>query len=129
VTADWEVYFALLDERDDLVNLELNDMSDEEWDQIYTAAHILGQSVEEFLQVVLHEVVTAKGNWDRGYGGSHNSITGTGHRSCFVCEQQTVYVDINFEAHICGGICEWAAWEAYGMALRERNPWRVQHAA
>lgn len=59
-----------------------------------------------------------------GYG-SPFSITTDLPGNCWVCEQPTFFVDISFETRICSGICEWAAWEAYGLALRGRDPWRA----
>lgn len=31
---------------------------------------------------------------------------------CWVCGSEARYVDLNFEAPVCGGTCIWAAYEA-----------------
>lgn len=43
---------------------------------------------------------------------------------CWVCGTLTRYIEIGFEAPTCPGICDWAATEAYFMALRDRDPWK-----
>jgi hypothetical protein len=42
---------------------------------------------------------------------------------CWVCDGPADYLDLSFEAPVCGGICVWAAWAAYGLANRGRDPW------
>jgi hypothetical protein len=43
-------------------------------------------------------------------------------RPCWVCGQKANYIDLSFEAPVCGAICEWAGWEA--MRLHD-TPWRA----
>lgn len=42
--------------------------------------------------------------------------------SCWVCGEPADYADLTFMAPVCGGICEWAGWEA--MRLHD-TPWRA----
>lgn len=41
---------------------------------------------------------------------------------CWMCGARAHYVDLSFEAPVCGGICVWAAWEA--LRLHD-TPWRT----
>lgn len=41
---------------------------------------------------------------------------------CWVCCQPASYLDLSFEAPVCGAICVWAAWEA--LRLHD-TPWRA----
>lgn len=41
---------------------------------------------------------------------------------CWVCQEPADYLDLSFEAPVCGGICVWAAWEA--MRLHDTK-WRA----
>lgn len=41
---------------------------------------------------------------------------------CWVCDGPADYLDLSFEASVCGGICVWAAWEA--LRLHD-TPWRA----
>lgn len=43
-------------------------------------------------------------------------------RTCWVCGESAQYVDLCFEAPVCGGTCIWAAWEA--MRLHDTK-WRA----
>jgi hypothetical protein len=45
-----------------------------------------------------------------------------GFAPCWVCGQPADYISLSWEAAICGGICDWAAWEA--MRLHD-TPWRA----
>jgi len=42
--------------------------------------------------------------------------------SCWVCGGPADWVDVSFEAPVCGGICIWAAWEA--LRLHDTS-WRA----
>lgn len=46
---------------------------------------------------------------------------------CWVCDTPTPYVSISFETYVCSGLCDWAATQAYFMALRENDPWKDRH--
>lgn len=41
---------------------------------------------------------------------------------CWVCGDRAHYMDLDFNAAVCGGVCSWAAWEA--MRLHD-TPWRA----
>lgn len=41
---------------------------------------------------------------------------------CWVCGARAHYLDLTFNAAVCGGICVWAAWEA--MRLHDTR-WRA----
>lgn len=45
-------------------------------------------------------------------------------RPCWVCDEPTEFINIIFETHLHPGVCDWAATEAYFMALRGKDPWR-----
>lgn len=42
--------------------------------------------------------------------------------TCWVCNSPAQYLDLDFEAPVCGGICVWAGWEA--LRLHD-TPWRA----
>lgn len=41
---------------------------------------------------------------------------------CWVCGERAHYIDLDFQAAVCGGICIWAGWEA--LRLHD-TPWRA----
>jgi hypothetical protein len=41
---------------------------------------------------------------------------------CWVCGAQAHYLDLSFDAPVCGGVCVWASWEA--LRLHD-TPWRA----
>lgn len=45
-----------------------------------------------------------------------------GRGNCWVCGASAPYVDVYFEAPVCGAICSWASWEA--LRLHD-TPWRA----
>jgi hypothetical protein len=60
-----------------------------------------------------------------GYpGNTGHSITADRTGLCWICDEETRYVDLSFEAFVCSGTCEWAAWTVYWMALRDRDAFR-----
>ena len=46
-------------------------------------------------------------------------IRSTTLHHCFVCNQFTNWIDINFEGALCSPECERKAWEDYANALQE----------
>jgi hypothetical protein len=45
----------------------------------------------------------------------HGLYTIESARPCWVCADPAWYVDVYFEAPVCGAVCWWAAWEAFRL--------------